>query len=217
LLGRSGVGKTLVATRFAQECRDQNRRVAIVDAAGLTPAEFLWQTASNFAIGPHTSDTPIELFRRLSDFATTQSSDSLAVLLVDNAEEAGPDLQTQMIRLQRLPGSPSWLAVVIVAEIQGARQLTESLLETIDLRIDVEPWTEQETIGYLQLALFQAGCERPAFDEEALGAIHALAEGVPRRVNRVAEQALIAGAAEGVEQITAEAIESAFSTLSYAV
>ncbi|QDS97178.1 ExeA family protein [Adhaeretor mobilis] len=217
LLGRAGVGKTLLATRFAQECRDDNRRVAVIDAAGLSSAELLWQITSAWSIGPRTSDTPVELFRRLADFAATQSSDSSAVLIVDNAQQAGPDLQTQLIRLQRLPASLGWLALVLVAETQAARQLNESLLETVDLRIDVDPWSEQETIGYLQLALFEAGGERPAFDEEALGAIHALAEGVPRRVNRVAEQALIAGAAEGVQQITAEEIESAFATLSYAV
>ena len=215
LLGERGAGKTLLTRRFAQSLRNQNRLVGLVDAAGLSSLELLWHAASAFAIGPRPAESTIELYRRVSDFALTRPDGSPAILVVDNADQAGPDLQTQLVRLLRLPTAIHWLSLVMVAETREASRLQESLLESVDLRIDLDAWTEQETVGYLQMALFEAGCDRPAFDEEALGAIHALAEGIPRRVNRLAEQALIAGAAAQVEQVAMETVEASFASLSF--
>ncbi|MEQ8209007.1 MAG: AAA family ATPase [Lacipirellulaceae bacterium] len=215
LLGERGSGKTLLVNRFAQTSRGQNRSVAVVDAAGLSPTELLWQTSSALAIGPGKHETQVALFRQLADFAFTHGTNPPTILIVDNADQAGPDLQTQLIRLMRLPAPANWLALVLVSETQAAGRLQASLLEAVDLQIDLENWTEEETIGYLQMALFEAGCDRPAFDQEALGALHALAEGIPRRVNRLAEQALIAGAAEQAEQVRVETIEAAFASLSF--
>lgn len=215
LLGERGTGKTLLTRRFAQALRSQNRLVGLVDAAGLTAMELLWQAASAFAIGPRPSENTVELFRRMADFALTRPQSLPAILVVDNADQAGPDLQTQLVRLLRIPTANHWLGLVMVAETREASRLQEGLLETVDLRIDLDAWTEQETVGYLQMALFEAGCDRPAFDAEALGAIHALAEGIPRRVNRLAEQALTRGAAAQVEQVPAEIVEAAFASLSF--
>ena len=74
--------------------------------------------------------------------------------------------------------------------VRIAARLGEQLLEMIDLRIDLEPWDELDTIGYLQLALVEAGCQQPLFDDDSLSEIHRLAAGIPRRVNRLADYAL---------------------------
>ena len=68
----------------------------------------------------------------------------------------------------------------------------------VDLRIDLEPWTASECVGYVQHALLESGCDQPAFDDEALETLASLSGGVPRRLNRLADHALLAAAAEGL-------------------
>jgi general secretion pathway protein A len=89
------------------------------------------------------------------------------------------------------------------------------LLDAVDLRIDLEPWSEGETVGYVQHALVEAGCDRPIFGDEALSALFHLSDGVPRRVNRLADQALLGAAAEGLEQVTAAIVESAHDAVGW--
>ena len=59
----------------------------------------------------------------------------------------------------------------------------------------------EDTVGYVQTALVDAGRFEPLFDERALARLHELSEGVPRRVARLADGALLAGAAAGLEMI----------------
>jgi general secretion pathway protein A len=84
-----------------------------------------------------------------------------------------------------------------------------------DLRIDVLPWTIEDTIGYLQTALVEAGRLEPLFDDGALEALHELAVGVPRQVTKLADYALLAGAAAGVETIDAGIVEAASEEIAW--
>jgi general secretion pathway protein A len=63
------------------------------------------------------------------------------------------------------------------------------------------PWELADSIGYVQTALVEAGRFEPLFDEDALALLHELSGGVPRRLMRVADFALLAGAAAGAEKI----------------
>jgi general secretion pathway protein A len=53
-----------------------------------------------------------------------------------------------------------------------------------------------------------AGTSRAIFDDEALETIHRLSFGVPRRINRLADLALLIGYAEELTQIGAPQIEA---------
>ena len=138
------------------------------------------------------------------------------VLLVDDAGQAGPDLVTQFLRLARLDVTPAarW-TIVLAAEPGQAARWNESLRNLFDLRIDVLPWTAEDTIGYLQTALVEAGRFEPLFDDGALEALHELACGVPRQVARLADYALLAGAAAGVETIDAGIVEAASEEIAW--
>jgi len=85
----------------------------------------------------------------------------------------------------------------------------------VDLRIDLEPWDELDTIGYLQMALLEAGAQRPLFEEEALSHLHRASRGVPRTVNRLADFALLAGSSNAQEKIEASTIQAASEAISH--
>jgi|GEM_PF-665053 len=218
VLGEPGTGKSLLFKVFENHCRRQGCAVASVNLLGLSTREFYWQIASQLAAVVRVEDDQLRLFRQLSDrIVVNRLQDVPTVVLVDDAHQAGPDLLAQLVRLTQLDAvSPSPLTMVLAVREAQAARLGEQLLELIDLRIDLEPWDELDTIGYLQLALVDAGCQQPLFDDESLSEIHLLTAGIPRRVNRLAEHALLvgAGACDAGEIIDTATIRAAHAALS---
>jgi type II secretory pathway predicted ATPase ExeA len=60
---------------------------------------------------------------------------------------------------------------------------------------------------YVTTKLAAAGRDDPAFTPRAFHRLHALTEGIPRRLDRLASLALMAGAIRGLEIIPAEVVE----------
>lgn len=213
-----GVGKTTLLRQFAESRRYDGRPTAMISLAGLSPREFLWQTAAQLTLGPKASDDAVQLFRRLHDHgaAIGWGAEGGTALLLDDADQAGADVRQQLLRLVSLAGGATpWLTIVLAASPSGARRMGDELLDALDLRIELEPWSEAEMVGYIQHALLEAGAEQPIFDDEALGAMHALADGVPRKINRLADHALLGAAAEGRDSIDAAMIEAAHDALNW--
>ncbi len=216
-VGLRGVGKSRLLERFAAERRGEGGLVAATSAAGLSVRELMWQIAAQFSLGPQPTDDGATLFRRVAGVVESlRWQRDAAVVLVDDADQAGPDVRTQLVRLLAAGGDRGRLSLVLATAPGELWRLGPELLDPTDLRIDLEPWSESETVGYVQHALIEAGCDRPAFDDEALSVLYALTDGVPRQVNRLADHALLAAAAEGRESIDAGVIEAAHDALAWA-
>ena len=214
VLGEPGTGKSLVLKVYCRECRKQGLAVASINLCGLSAREFYWQLGSQLAAAVRVEDDLVRLFRQVSDRIHANRVQSLpTVVLVDDVHEAGPDLLAQLMRLAQLDAAHGAPTLVLATRTAQASRLGEQLLELVDLRIDLEPWDELDTVGYLQLALVEAGCERPLFDDDSLTEIHRLTGGVPRHVNRLAEHALWLGAANAPEIIDTTTIRAAHAEL----
>jgi len=211
VIGEPGLGKSLLLEVCAQECLQQSRTVAQVDLLGLSSREFIWQLGIELQAPVRVEDDLVRLFRQLSDRIHENGQQDLPmVLLLDNADRAGADLMTHLLRLINLPTvRASGLTFVLAANRAHVERLGKGLLDMVDLRIDLQPWDELDTTGYLQLALIEAGSERPLFEDQALSELHRLAAGVPRRINRLADYALLAGSSSGQKVICSATIQSA--------
>ena len=86
----------------------------------------------------------------------------------------------------------------------GKLNQLERLLEKTPLH----GFTAAETSEYVQQCLQLAGAERPLFSDDALTALHDVSGGIPRRINRIGDMALLVGFAEQRTIIAAEQIES---------
>lgn len=215
LLGEAGLGKSTVLGAVAAMLARRGAHVAMVDAVALSPGELLWQANSQLGAQPDAGENPPRLWRRLEDTLSHhrwQGQES--VLLVDDADQAGPDVQRTLARLAGLESAPGarW-TLILAAQPQRLQQLGEQLLHKIDLRIDLYPWTEQDTAGYVQHALIDAGGLDPVFTDAALARLHHLAAGVPRHVVRLADFALVVGAGAGLEEVTEAEVATAFEQL----
>lgn len=195
VLGQSGGGKSLLLELFDQECQHENWAVVRLNLLGMSVRDLHWQLAVGLRAAPRTSDEPLRLARRWQEqLQQHQLQDERTVLLLDDVDQAGVDALTQLTRLiQFPPAQVGNLTIVLTANTTETHRLSKRLVDLVDLRIDLEPWEEADTVGYLQEALVAAGAEQPIFDERALAEIHRLSGGVPRQVNRLADFAARGG------------------------
>jgi general secretion pathway protein A len=217
LVGEAGVGKTVVFTEAAKQLRRQGRAVAVVDALGTATQEFLWQIAGGLK-SPLREDADVPwLWRRIADrIAENRVQQISTVILVDDAGSAGPDLLTQFARLARLDNAPrARLTIVLASQPGPASRWNDSLRNLIDLRIELSAWSSEDTIGYVQMALVEAGRFEPLFEDQALAALHELTRGIPKQVAQLADFSLMAGAAAELEMIDAATVEAAYDELAW--
>lgn len=215
LLGEPGTGKSLLLEVFAGRMRDAGRPVAKLDLVGIDPTEFLAQLAAGLGVNSRCGLATPALWRIVSDRLAAYRYQNLeTVILLDDADQAGPDVLSQLARLVKCESSPhSQLTIVLAGQPEHARNLGMGVLDLIELRIDLEAWEPADTTAYLQKSLAKAGCGESLFDEPAMARLHDLAQGIPRRVAQLANLALLAGVGRGLHSIDAETVESACQEL----
>jgi general secretion pathway protein A len=136
------------------------------------------------------------------------------VLLLDNADEAAAPVLAHVARLAQCDVSAeARLTVVLAARPDRIGKLGTRLLDLAALRIDLEPWDESDTVGYLTTLLAEAGRTTTAFEVAAMSRLHDLARGVPRRVSQLADLALLAGAGQQLERIDTHTVETVYQEL----
>ena len=217
LLGDRGLGKSVVLAAAAHSLQQRGASATVVDAIALSPRELLWRLASDFGAAPDPADDTARLWRRIEDqLAHHRWLGRDTVLLIDDLGQAGVDVMRLLVRLARLDTSPDarW-TIIAAAEPTQLNRLDESLLHLIDLRIDLFGWNETDCIGYLQDALVSAGRFEPVFSDDALARLAELCDGSPRHLARLADFALLAGAATGVDTIEAVMVQNAFTEIQW--
>jgi len=213
--GETGVGKSLLLRMFAEERCQTGHAVAQAQLMGLSVRELHWQLAAQLRAAPRSSDDVLKLWQRLeSRIAENHLQAISTVLLLDDADQAGADVQAQLMRIAQNPAfSHQHLTIVLSANPCRGPGLGNRLTELLELRIELEPWQEADTVGYVQFALLAAGADRPLFEDEALVELHRLSRGVPRRVNRLAEYTLLIGASLGLPMIDVATVREAHESL----
>jgi type II secretory pathway predicted ATPase ExeA len=217
LLGEIGVGKSLLLKVAARQLSRKGAAVVLVDATGASARELLWQIACGLGTTPREDAEAPWLWRRLADRLAENSLRRVnTALLVDDAGQAGPDLVMQFGRLARLHVGPQagW-TIVLAAEPGQAVRWNDSLRGLVDLRIEIGSWSADDTTGYIQIALVDAGRLEPVFDDGALAKLHDLTGGIPRQVAQLADYSLLAGAAAGLDLIDAATIEAAAEEITW--
>jgi type II secretory pathway predicted ATPase ExeA len=215
LVGDWGTGKSLLLEVFAHELRRQGYRVAKSDALGLEAEEWLMSVAVAWDLNPEPGCIARRLWAMLADrMATFRYEGVRAAVLLDNADEAPHELLVQLTRLiQSETIAESRLTTALAVRTGRIGCLDRRLLELTDLRIELGPWDVGDTHRFIEQALSLAGRKTPAFEPAALDRLHELAHGVPRRVQQLAELALVASAGCRLPLVDVHTVETTFDEL----
>jgi general secretion pathway protein A len=215
LIGPSGSGKSLVFEVFAQQLRRQGRSVARLSLLDVEPTEMLLLLATEWELPVGSLQSPPVLWRALTNRLIEHRYQQLeTVVLLDDVDYADPRTLQHVTRLVRYDPSPEMrLTIVLAGRQECLGKLGQSLLGLADLRIDVEPWQRADTEQYVNTSLSRAGRRTPVFAAPAVDRLHELAHGIPRRVSRLADLALLAGAGQNLDRIDAGVVEEAYQEL----
>ena len=84
------------------------------------------------------------------------------------------------------------------------------LSQRIVIRYHLTPFSTEEVADYIDFRMQAAGASRVVFVPEAMQAIYEASDGVPRRINTIADLALLIGFMERHKQIGPEVVKKAF-------
>lgn len=215
LLGDSGSGKSLLLESLAAELRRSGQQVFKANLLGLGTQEFFWLAAADLGLNPSQSATAFELGLAIADrLAVNRWQRLQTVFLLDDADEAGSEVLAQVTRLLQYDATGQSRACLVLAT-RGDRvaNLGRRLLDLVDLRIEIEPWRPDETAAYIRQALARAGRTHGTFTADALARLHEVAAGAPRRVQTLADLALLAAAADQLPLVDAQTVENVYLEL----
>jgi general secretion pathway protein A len=214
--GEVGTGKTLLLRcllRLLKESRDI--AYAYVFNGRLSPTEFLQYILSDFGL-PASGKNKSELLLDLGQFLVSRGSKRLTtVLIVDEAHHLSEDILEEIRLLSNLETTDDkLLQIVLVGQPElddkldslGLRQLKQR----IALRAKLTSLDRSETNEYIVQRLQIAGADThrdPIFPEETVAAVFRHSQGLPRLINTICENSLIAAYARKLPAVTPDIVE----------
>jgi general secretion pathway protein A len=215
LTGEIGAGKTTVC-RLLLEQMPKRCNVAYVFNPKLSALELLQTVCEEFHVpiepktdGPVTAKGYIDGFNQF--LLRTHEVGQNNVLIVDEAQNLAPDTLEQLRLLTNLETNERKLLQIVLIgqpELRDllARPELEQVAQRVIARYHLNALSLKETAGYLRHRLAVAGLVRALpFSKSAMKRIHERARGVPRRINLLADRALL-GAYSKSEAMVDEAI-----------
>jgi len=214
--GEVGTGKTLLL-RYLLGLLKESRDVsyAYLFNGRLSPTEFLQYILSDFGL-PAAGKSKYELLLDLGRFLVSRSSKQMTtVLIVDEAHHLPAEILEEIRLLSNLETTDEKLLQIVLAgqpeldykvDSFGLRQLKQR----IAVRTRLCPLDRGETGFYIEQRLQIAGAsleQDQIFPEEAIAAVFRYSKGLPRLINTICENALIAAYAQQLTYVTPQMVE----------
>jgi general secretion pathway protein A len=218
LTGEIGAGKTTVCRCFLDQV-PAHCDVAYVFNPKLSVTELLQTVCDEFRIAvPPGAATVKDYVDPLNRFLLqSHAAGRHSVLIIDEAQSLSAELLEQLRLLTNLETAERKLLQIILIgqpELRTmlARPDLEQLAQRVTARYHLPALSEAESVLYVRHRLAVAGGrgELP-FDSRALRRLHQLCHGVPRRINLLADRALLGGYASGKARVSVEIIDKAAS------
>jgi type II secretory pathway predicted ATPase ExeA len=213
--GVAGVGKTLLIESLRQQLGEQFQPFVRVVFPQMTDRDLLVYLAEHLGAPP--ADPPRytveESLRRLEYIlGETVQAGRHAVIVVDEAHLLEDSGLFEPLRLLLNVGSLEKPALTLLlvgqATLLPMIQRCGPLEERLDIKVVLQALSAEETAKYISHRLTAAGATREIFSEDALAAVHQLTAGIPRRINRLCDLALLVGFANGEHTIDAESLRA---------
>jgi type II secretory pathway predicted ATPase ExeA len=191
LFGSPGVGKTLLSRRLAS---DRAVPGVHVDFPIVPAAELISQLADELGAPPASHLTMSAALRRLrARLGAIVAQGQRALIVIDEAHLIDQRSVLEAIRLLlnfATDGSPD-VFLLLVGGAEVLFDLPRAFSDRLASHCRIGPFTESETASYVRGKLAAAGATIPLFTPGALVGLHRAGEGLARRLNRLADLALL--------------------------
>jgi general secretion pathway protein A len=215
ITGEVGTGKTLLVRCLLELLRRQEIASANVFNPCLSPLEFLRYIVGDLGLKNGSQDKGSLLLELNNYLITRHRKNTTTVLIVDEAQDLESELLEEIRLLTNLETSQQKLLQIVLVGQPELDQRMDSpelrqLKQRIALRCQLEPLQEHEAKSYILRRLQRAGANSHAttmFPDETMSAVYRYSKGIPRLINTVCENALIAAYAEKAQAVRLEVID----------
>lgn len=214
LTGEVGTGKTTLLECLRDYLYEQSVEFAYVFNSRIDPAQFLELIAYDFDLHCDRK-SKTEVLMALNEMLLSHAEKGrTAVLIVDEAH----NLEWEVLEEIRLLGNlesrrGKLLQIVIAGQPEFDRKLDapnmRQLKQRIVLRTSLYPFTEEETIRYIEARLAKAGMEsQTVFPPALLSEVHRRTQGIPRVINAVCDNLLLTAFADAEKTASLEMLDA---------
>jgi len=208
IIGDVGTGKTTILRSYLDEKKDGSLKIIYVFNAKLS-FEGLLKTIYRELGLPIESDDAVEMVNKLYEVLIEEyRQGNTVVLVVDEAQNMPVDTLESLRMISNLETSQDKLIqIVLVGQPEFERTLNSDRLrqlrQRIAIRATILPLTKSESLDYVKFRLQKAGAPSSlVFTAPALKEIIKKAQGVPRVLNVLCDNALITGLGYGQKPVT---------------
>jgi general secretion pathway protein A len=223
MCGDSGMGKTLLLDTLLDELNENDAPVARIVFPHLSGEQLLGYIADELTGESGSPDEPTRItLRRLTKFLQENVDNKRhAVVIVDEAQVLTQNDQLETLRLLlNLQHDRNRAESAVTLVLSGHTTLLtqveryRALDDRLSAKCILNRFTSQQTADYMRHRLSVVGGEmEQIFSPEAVDLIHLRGSGIPRRINRLADLAMMIGYAEDLYLIGPQQIENVHQEL----
>jgi general secretion pathway protein A len=218
LTGEVGTGKTTVVQTLLENLNSSVKYVSLSNPT-LSAKDFLFYVASGLGLKTKFESKGSFLIHFENFLQTLLHQQQNVLLIVDEAQKLSLTLLEEIRLLSNMETADEKLInIFLVGQPELNQKLRNDkcrpLLQRISIRYHINPLSVIETEAYIKTRLKVAGGrDIKIFSKEVIRAIHKYAQGYPRMINILCDNALLLGYSDGKKRITVEMIEECYNDL----
>ena len=221
VVGEVGSGKTMLCRMLEVRLTDKVDVVYIANPS-LSPDNILHVIAHELGLDVDTSSSKLDVMQQLQAYLLNKHArDRQVVLFVEEAQSMPIETLEEIRLLSNLETEHSkLLQMVLFGQPELDEKLAQAQIRQLKERIThsfyLDPFPPKDTLEYLNFRLRNVGYRGPdVFNQKTANAIEKYSGGLTRRINILADKALMASFSEGGHEVTikhvrAGAIDSDF-------
>jgi len=217
--GEVGTGKTTIL-RWMMQRLDRTVLVAYLFNPRMTVSEFYQYVSSPRLLDVPRWENKSELLLKLGEVLESRHGRGLrTVLIIDEAHGLSPAVLEEIRLMSNFESdSAKQLQIILTGQPELRDVLNQpelrQLKQRVALRCEIRPLPNiEETDRYITSRLLAAGAERTdIFSPAAVDYVFRCSEGIPRQINNLCDNALLAGFAAGADAVTRDIVEEVAET-----
>ena len=218
LTGEPGTGKTTLLRRIVNSL-EPHAWIISLPFSVLTFADILTYLCDQFAITPSSNDPFTKVLKIQEHLRTSTERRARVILCIDEAQNLHKDTLDRLRLLLHLKGPNGKLLQILLAgqlplETKLAHPDLQHLQQYITVHCQLEPLSRNAVKSFILHRLCIAGYDRPAlFTSESIQRIADYSQQIPRLINVICDNALIAAYMAGSQTVSVDLIEEVAKNL----
>ncbi len=221
LTGEAGSGKTMVVRQLFERLEEEmfEASMMVVLNAGADAAWIMTRFARQLGIEAPAAEREAVVAQIYERLAIVREDGRHAVLLIDDAEvlASGATLR-DVCGLLKLEYEDRRLLTLVLAggpPLAMALAAEGGLAARVEVKVTVDALDRRASHAYLTRRIQYGGGAAAIFDEDALDAVHELGQGLPGRMNTLADNALFEAFLASRRQVSRLDVERAHRDLAW--